>query len=37
MLRRRNDAAPWLKRLREAALADDTSQKLTEVMRELPA
>ncbi len=35
-LRQMNDSAKYLKKLREAALADDTSQKLTEVLRELP-
>jgi indolepyruvate ferredoxin oxidoreductase beta subunit len=35
-LRRMDDAAGWLKRLREAALADDTGQKLAEALREVP-
>jgi indolepyruvate ferredoxin oxidoreductase, beta subunit len=35
-LRPMKDSAKYLKKLREAALADDTSQKLTEVLRELP-
>jgi indolepyruvate ferredoxin oxidoreductase beta subunit len=32
-----NDAAPLLKKLRDAALADDTGEKLTEALRGLPA
>jgi indolepyruvate ferredoxin oxidoreductase beta subunit len=36
-LRSMKDSSQHLKRLREAALADDTSQKLTEALRELPA
>jgi indolepyruvate ferredoxin oxidoreductase beta subunit len=36
-LRPMKDSSKQLKKLREAALADDTSQKLTEALRELPA
>jgi indolepyruvate ferredoxin oxidoreductase beta subunit len=36
-LRCMDDAAGWLKKLREAALADDTGQKLAETLREVPA
>lgn len=36
-LRPMKDSSQHLKKLREAALADDTSQKLTEALRELPA
>jgi indolepyruvate ferredoxin oxidoreductase beta subunit len=36
-LRRMDDAAGCLKKLREAALADDTGQKLAEALREVPA
>src|SRR5450432_4915386 len=36
-LRSMKDSSQHLKKLREAALADDTSQKLTEALRELPA
>jgi indolepyruvate ferredoxin oxidoreductase beta subunit len=36
-LRCMEDAAGWLKKLREAALADDTGQKLAETLREVPA
>jgi indolepyruvate ferredoxin oxidoreductase beta subunit len=36
-LRRMDDAAGWLKKLREAALADDTGQKLAEALREVTA
>jgi hypothetical protein len=31
------DSPIYLRKLREAALADDTSQKLAEALRELPA
>jgi indolepyruvate ferredoxin oxidoreductase beta subunit len=34
-LRHMDDAAGWLKKLREAALADDTGQKLDEALREV--
>ena len=36
-LRRMDNAAAWLKKLREAALADDTGQKLAETLREVTA
>jgi indolepyruvate ferredoxin oxidoreductase beta subunit len=36
-LRHMDDAAGWLKKLREAALADDTGQKLAEALREVSA
>jgi len=36
-LRQRNDAAACLKKLREAALADDTGEKLAEAMRAVNA
>jgi indolepyruvate ferredoxin oxidoreductase beta subunit len=36
-LRLLDEAAPRLKKLREAALADDTGQKLAEALRELAA
>lgn len=36
-LRHMDDAAGWLKKLREAALADDTGQKLAEALREIAA
>jgi indolepyruvate ferredoxin oxidoreductase beta subunit len=36
-LRRMDNAAAWLKKLREAALADDTGQKLADALREVPA
>jgi indolepyruvate ferredoxin oxidoreductase beta subunit len=36
-LHRTPDAAESLKKLREAALADDTGQKLADALRELPA
>jgi len=36
-LRRMDNAAGWLKKLREAALADDTGQKLAEALREVTA
>jgi indolepyruvate ferredoxin oxidoreductase, beta subunit len=36
-LRRMDNAAAWLKKLREAALADDTGQKLADALREVTA
>jgi indolepyruvate ferredoxin oxidoreductase beta subunit len=36
-LRRLDNAADWLRKLREAALADDTGQKLADALREVPA
>jgi indolepyruvate ferredoxin oxidoreductase beta subunit len=36
-LRCMGDAAVWLKKLREAALADDTGEKLAETLRQVPA
>jgi indolepyruvate ferredoxin oxidoreductase beta subunit len=36
-LARANDAAPFLKKLCDSALADDTGEKLTEALRGLPA
>ena len=36
-LRRMDDAAGWLKKLREAALADDTGQKLADALRDVTA
>ena len=36
-LRRMDNAAAWLKKLREAALADDTGQALAEALREVAA
>jgi indolepyruvate ferredoxin oxidoreductase, beta subunit len=36
-LRQRKDSAKYLKKLREAALADDTSEQLTQALRELSA